>query len=560
MSRFLLVPMILLGCLVPQAAMALRTHPAAAGDARPSHLIGVDSVTVCRDDDSVHVALRLDLSRLDVGKSELLWFTPRLVGDADSLDLPALCLYGRNPYYSYARSGPFAVEADLQLRADAGALPASFAYAHNVAFRPWMEQASLVWTCSATNPCGDVADSAAVVRHTAYVVPPTVIAAPPILDERKYTFSGSAYVDFVVNQTDILPDYHNNAAELGKICAQLDSVVHDTLATIHGMTIHGYASPEGSYEHNTDLARDRTKALRDFLTQLYGFPEGFIVTDYTPEDWDGFRRYVEQSDLPHRKQILALIDLDMDPDAKLRKIQWQYGREYKLILRDCFPFLRHSDYTIDFTRKELIERPGEVDTIYVMPRAAGLDPAEPQPRLTSYRPWVALKTNLLFDLALAFNGEVEVPFGRDGRYSAMAEWWTPWYVWHHNSRAYEFQMLGFELRRWFRSCPVAQSPLSGKFLGAYYSNGQYDLEWGSIGNQGEFQSVGATAGYSWVLSRHFNLEASFSLGAFWGPRRHYHGMFDDTHLIWQYTGRTFYFGPTKAKISIAWLLGPRNKQ
>lgn len=525
-------------------------------NAKAQMRFGVDSVKVTRHTDSVQVSMRLNLNNIKIDKKELLWLTPRLINGNDSVDLPTLCVYGRNPYYSYVRTGPYAQGADIQIRGKRA--PRVIDYVRNVAFEKWMEQARLVLLYSQTDPCGDIMSE---YSTTAYVTPPTIIAAPPIVEERKYALSGEAYVDFVLDKTDIRPDYHNNVEELGKICAQLDSVVNDTAATIKGMTIHGYASPEGPYLHNVDLARDRTKALKEYITNLYSFPDDFITTDYTPEDWAGFRRFMEQSDLPHREQIIAIIDQDTAQtarlDVQLRKIQRQYPTEYKIILRDYFPYLRHSDYTIDYTRKEVIERPGVMDTIYRMP-LGDLHPTLPLSQFPSYTPWFALKTNLLFDLALAVNVELEVPFGRDKRYSAMMEWWTPWYVWHHNSRAYEFQTLGFELRRWFRKCDVGLPPLSGTFVGAYYANGKYDLEWNSDGNQGEFQSVGATVGYSWVLHKHFNLEASFSVGAFWGPRRHYHGMFDDTHLIWQYTGRTFYFGPTKAKISLAWLIGPSN--
>ena len=517
---------------------------------------GVDSVNVSRQADSVQVTMKFDLSYVKIENKDLLWLTPRLVNGADSIDLPTLCIYGRNPYYSYVRTGPYAQGADLQIRGKRA--PQRLDYVRNVAFEPWMDEARLVLVYAQTNSCGDIVSQTSATIHN---TPPIVVAAPPILEERKYTLSGSAYVDFVLDKTDIRPSYHNNVEELGKICAQLDTVLNDTLATLHGMTIHGYASPEGPFAHNVDLARDRTQALKDYITNLYAFPADLIKTDYTPEDWAGFRRFMEQSDLPHKQEIIAIIDEDTAQtvrlDAQLRKIQRQYRNDYRIILRDYFPYLRHSDYTIDYTRRELTERPGVTDTIYRLPMSE-LMPTTPLAQFPSYTPWFALKTNLLFDLALAVNVEVEVPFGRDQLYSAMMEWWTPWYVWHHNSRAYEFQTLGFELRRWFRKCDVGLPPLSGTFVGAYYANGKYDLEWNSDGNQGEFQSVGATVGYSWVLNRRFNLEASFSAGAFWGPRRHYHGMFNDTHLIWQYTGRTFYFGPTKAKVSLSWLIGPSN--
>ena len=72
------------------------------------------------------------------------------------------------------------------------------------------------------------------------------------------------------------------------------------------------------------------------------------MTDYEPEDWEGLRRYVEQSNIDHRKEILALIDSDMKPDAKEAKIKRTYPQEYRFMLQNFYPALRHTDYRIDY--------------------------------------------------------------------------------------------------------------------------------------------------------------------------------------------------------------------
>ncbi len=512
----------------------------------------VDSVSVYHDRDSVQVSMNLKLSNVELTKSDLIWLTPRLINKTDSIDLPTICVYGRNPYYSYVRTGPYSNYADIQIRGKRA--PETVRYVQNVEFQEWMQQASLVLVSSQTNSCGSIVSEA---YNTVYVAPRYVVQARPIIEERRHEMKGTAHIDFVLDQTDVRPDYHDNAVELAKMRAKIDSVVNDTATTAQRMKMHGYASPEGSYSHNVDLARGRTHNLKKYINDIYGFPDDFIETDFTPEDWAGFRRFMEKSRLPHREKIISIIDKDMEPDAKLRQIQRDYPNEYRFALREYFPYLRHTDYAIDYTRREYIERPGELDTINTMPLMP-LKPTTPLAQFKSFTPYFALKTNLLFDLAAALNIEAEVAFGKERLWSAMIEWWTPWYVWHHNSRAYEFQTLGLELRRWFRSCRKGLPPLSGTFVGLYYNNGKYDIEWNSKGNQGEFNSVGATVGYSFVLHKYFNLELSLSAGVFWGPRRHYVGMFNDTHLIWQYNARTTYIGPTKAKVSLVWFIGKRN--
>ena len=531
--------------------------------------LDVDSVQLRYGRDSLQVSMRIDLATLVISRKDIIWLTPRLVGEADSLDLPDICVYGRNPYYSYIRTGPYAHYADMQVRGKKklGAIR----YVQNVAYEPWMAQARLVLVGAQMNSCGSIVSE---VREPAYTPRPAIreiqddlkdrSARPPVIHSK----SGSAHIDFILDSIVIHPEYHDNQRELDKIRLVIDSVVGNPDATPKLLTIHGYASPEGPYKHNVWLAEERTKALARYINDIYKFPDGFIQAESTPEDWDGFVRMVSQSDLPHREEILAIARSNRKPDTKMWLIKTHYPAEYKVMLRDILPYLRHSDYRIDYTLRQQVLRQIEdnVKERSATPARPPRKPAEepllpttPLQQFRPYRPLLAVKTNLLFDLATVANIELEVPFGRNRLYSAMLEYWTPWYVWNDNSRAFELQVLGLELRRWFRSCRSGLPPLSGPFVGLYYANGKYDFEWDSKGDQGEFNSVGLSVGYSWVLNRHLNLEASLSAGALWGPRRHYTGEYADTHLIWRYTGHTFYAGPTKAKLSIVWLLGPTVK-
>ena len=129
----------------------------------------VDSICVSRDVDSVQVNLRIDLNDIKIDEKELLWLTPRLINATDSIDLTTLCIYGRNPYYSYVRTGPYAQDADLQIRGKKAT--GTLDYVRNVAFEPWMEQAQLVLICARTNTCGDFMSESYATAYN--VTPPT---------------------------------------------------------------------------------------------------------------------------------------------------------------------------------------------------------------------------------------------------------------------------------------------------------------------------------------------------------------------------------------------------
>ena len=166
--------------------------------------------------------------------------------------------------------------------------------------------------------------------------------------EKHRELSGSAFIDFPVDQTVIYPEYRRNTTELAKIQATIDSVRGDGDVTITRVWLKGFASPESPYSHNRDLAIGRTAALKDYIQKLYRFDSGIIATDFEPEDWAGLKKAVDGSNLPNRTEILALIDSDMEPDAKEARIKKLYPEDYRFMLQTYYPALRHTDYRIEY--------------------------------------------------------------------------------------------------------------------------------------------------------------------------------------------------------------------
>ena len=279
------------------------------------------------------------------------------------------------------------------------------------------------------------------------------------------------------------------------------------------------------------------------------------------------RQYIEESGFDNKARMLQVIDGPQSQDVRLALLKRRFPREYRIMLRDCLPYLRYVDATFEYTihPDSIVVLPEQPDVPAVskpyndMVRTipvpvSRFEPMVEYPAWPIYRPWIALKTNALFDLALAFNFEIEVPLGQHNRWSVMAEYWFPWYTYHHNSRSYEVLVLGAEARYWLGRCRESRPLLSGAFVGLYAAGGKSDVEWNSQGDQMEFGSAGLTAGYSWPLSRHWNFEASVSAGMLFARRHHYHGQYNNQHLIWQYDTNETYFGPTKAKLSVVWLI------
>ncbi len=177
----------------------------------------------------------------------------------------------------------------------------------------------------------------------AYAVPEATVKSD--------TIKGCAFLDFVVNTTDIRPSYRNNESELAKIVRSMDEVKNDTTVTINNIHIHGFASPEAPWATNVRLSKGRTAALAGYVADYLGIPVTTIGTSFTPEDWEGLAERIPSSLVKHKDEIISLINGSLKPDAKEWKIKSTYPEDYGIMLRDIYPALRHSDYTITYEVK-----------------------------------------------------------------------------------------------------------------------------------------------------------------------------------------------------------------
>ncbi len=313
--------------------------------------VSVENLRMERNGGYIAVDMFWDLSELDVDDNRAVLLTPRLVNGNDSLDLPSVGVYGRRRYYFYVRNGESMLSGKDEMSYKVSEKPETIEYHSMVPYTEWMDGSVLSLHRSDYGCCNTLlAEQNSVLgRHSEVFFPELVYVRPHGQIEKRDSLEGSAFIDFPVNQTVIYPDYRRNTAELEKIQSSIDSVRSDMDITITSVWLKGYASPESPYVHNKELAIGRTAALKKYIQQLYRFEGDVITTDYEPEDWAGLRRYVERSNLEHRTEIIALIDGNLEPDAKEWKIKSTYPAEYRFLLQNCYPALRHTDYRIAYT-------------------------------------------------------------------------------------------------------------------------------------------------------------------------------------------------------------------
>ncbi len=326
--------------------------PSVTAKTYPAPEVRFENVAVEQHDDEVGLSMTIDAATLRPGKNREYTLTPVLYSPdgLDSVCFEPVTVAGRNLYYLHERKG----DTRLLDIYRAGHVK-DIAYSRRGAAPQWLESARLDVAVDVRNCC-DMSrlpniplGRCEIPQFRAVIDFGKPLPVNKDLGHKTDTLKGRAYINFPVNRTELYPDYMNNPAELRKIIATIDSVRNDKDLTVDSIFIKGFASPEGSYANNVRLAKGRTATLKEYVENMYSFPHGLIHTSYEAEDWEGLREWVEASNLPHRSEILAIIDSDLAPDPKNTAIQRRFPGEYAMLLATVYPTLRHSDYSIYYT-------------------------------------------------------------------------------------------------------------------------------------------------------------------------------------------------------------------
>ena len=327
--------------LVPVAADEVKRLPGGAE---------VSGVDIRKQRDSVVIRMNLNLSGMEVGRNRSIVVTPLFYAEGEEEWLPAIEVMGRTRYLYYQRNEEslYADSPYTIIKKDKNATQ-QVGYQVSVPYRKWMDRASLV-VAEDTCQCGEVSKGNSILLAQADLVftPRLAYISPQAETRKARALSGEAYLDFPVNKTVIYPEYRRNTAELAKIRATIDTIRTDKDFSITRISLKGYASPEGRYAANVRLSEGRTDALKDYLMSEYGFEASLFRTNAGAENWAGLRKYVAQSGLADKEAILAIIDSEGEPDAKEQHIRREHAASYRILLQDCYPALRRTDYTVDY--------------------------------------------------------------------------------------------------------------------------------------------------------------------------------------------------------------------
>ena len=112
---------------------------------------------------------------------------------------------------------------------------------------------------------------------------------------------------------------------------------------INKIEVSGYASPDGGMDLNEKLAQNRQKAAANFLKR--DLKKNKVANDVeaniTAEDWEGFQKAMENSNMQDKDLVLRVLSMYSDPEEREAQIK-NLSSVYGTIAEEILPALRRS--------------------------------------------------------------------------------------------------------------------------------------------------------------------------------------------------------------------------
>ena len=158
-----------------------------------------------------------------------------------------------------------------------------------------------------------------------------------------------AQIKFLVNQANLRKsELKSNSIKDFVAMLQKINRERETL-NIKDIEVLGYASPEGAYSFNDRLANKRQNTAEQYVNEQLKKTKmnADVNARYTAEDWDGFQRLVEASNIQDKDVILRVLSMYKDPAEREQQIR-NMSEGFRELADGILPELRRSRMIINY--------------------------------------------------------------------------------------------------------------------------------------------------------------------------------------------------------------------
>ena len=318
--------------------------------------INITNASLWQQGESLYINMQMDMRNLKVSNDRTLTLTPVLTGPDNNVVLPEIVINGRRRQKAYLRAMALDKATNMEIPYNTQEV---LNYTQVIPYEPWMENAYLNLEEDLCG-CGghqEVLTQEMIMNGVStetkrlaalQPVPSYIQPKAEVVKARSEQYE--AHLDFPVNKSVILTDFMNNHAELVNIHAMFDKIQNDRNLTVKGISIKGFASPEGPLTFNEQLSKKRAEALKDYLVKNEKVSSKLYKVTFGGENWDGLVKALQSSSMKEKETFLNIIKNTTD-DAKRKQeiMRVGGGAPYRSMLKEIYPGLRKVNCKIDYT-------------------------------------------------------------------------------------------------------------------------------------------------------------------------------------------------------------------
>lgn len=159
-----------------------------------------------------------------------------------------------------------------------------------------------------------------------------------------------ADIKYLINNAEVRPS-ELKKDEIKKLKESIKAVDADPKKVLKGIELSAYASPDGPMDLNDKLAGKRKESASKFTKEMVKKEKLTKVKDdiftylTTAEDWDGFKKLMEASDIKDKELVLRVLSMYSDPVVREKEIK-NISAAFDDIKVKILPQLRRSKFTV----------------------------------------------------------------------------------------------------------------------------------------------------------------------------------------------------------------------
>lgn len=178
----------------------------------------------------------------------------------------------------------------------------------------------------------------------------------PFFEKDNYEMETTEQVEtqilYDVNKSDVKAT-RLNSDEVKAFEKFLRDAKKDSKKTVKKGKIIGYASPEGPEDKNNQLSTQRAKSAKaayDKTISKRADVDMDVTVEEKGEDWEGFKKLVEESDMEDKDLIIRVLSMYSDPVVREREIR-NMSQVFKTLNNKVLPQLRRSRIVAEIDKK-----------------------------------------------------------------------------------------------------------------------------------------------------------------------------------------------------------------